>query len=105
MMLMDRHADRTSSITWAAGKGLKDTCYARVCEIRRTRRTCPANFENVRRRSLISPDKMPSEKFDIRQPFHNEMSGENSKCPRRIVGSPDILSSEAQMNFAYSGYA
>ena len=32
--------------------------YRRVREIRRTRRTCPANFENVQRGVLISPDKM-----------------------------------------------
>ncbi len=30
---------------------------------------------------LISPDKMSSEKFDIRQTFHT--SGENSKCPAK----------------------
>ncbi len=55
----------------------------RVRKIRRTRRTCPANFENVRRRSLISPDKMSSEKFDICQTFRSEMSDENSKCPAK----------------------
>ncbi len=69
----------------------------RVCEIRWTRRTCLANFENVRRRSLISPDKMSSAKFDIRQTFHSETNGENSKFPAK-----DILSGEAQMNYAYS---
>ncbi len=50
------------------------------------------------------PDKMSSEKFDIRQTFHSEMSGENSKCRRRIVGSPDKMSGKAQMNFAYSAF-
>ncbi len=55
----------------------------RVREICWTRRTCPANFENVRQRSLISPDKMSSEKFDIRQTIHSEMSCENSKCPAK----------------------
>ena len=58
-------------------------CLIRVCEICGTRRTCPTNFENVRRRSLISLDKMSSEKFDIRQTYHSETSGENSKCPAK----------------------
>ncbi len=42
-----------------------------------------AKFAGLRRMSLISPDKMSSEKFDIRQTFHGEMSGENSKCPAK----------------------
>ena len=51
----------------------KPTC--RVREIQ--------NFENVWRRSLILLDKMSSEKFDIRQTYHSEMSSENSKCPAK----------------------
>ncbi len=51
----------------------------RVLEIRRTRRTCPANFGNVRRRALV--------KF-------NQMSGEKLQ-----------MSGEAQKNFAYSAQA
>ena len=50
----------------------------RVREIRRTRRTCPANFGNVRRRAVVKSNQMSGEKL--------EMSG------------------EAQNNFAYSGY-
>ena len=52
--------------------------YIRVREIRRTRRTCPAIFENVRRRAVVKFNQMSVEKL--------EMSG------------------EAQNNFAYSEY-
>ena len=48
----------------------------RVREIRGTRRTCPAEFENVRRRAIVKSNQMSGEKL--------EMSG------------------EAQNNFAYS---
>ena len=40
--------------------------------------------------------QMSKEKFDIRQTFHSEMSGDNSKCPAK-----DKMFGEAQMNFAY----
>ena len=53
--------------------------WARVCEIRQTRRTCPAKFGNLRRRAVVEFNQMFGEKL--------EMSG------------------EAQNNFAYSAWA
>ncbi len=58
----------------------------RLPEIRRTRRTCPANFENVRRRAPRSPDKMSSEeKMNLCLPviLSLKMSDESLKCPAK----------------------
>ena len=78
----------------------RQVAHIQTIRVREIRRTCPANFENVQRRSLISPDKMPSEKFGIRQTVKCLARIPNVR--RRIVGSPDKMSGEAQMNFAYS---
>ncbi len=59
-------------------KNLEKESHFRVREIRRTRRTCPAKFGNVRRRAVVEFNQMSGEKL--------EMSG------------------EAQNNFAYSGH-
>ena len=42
-----------------------------VREVRRTRRTCPANFQNVRRRAAVKFNQMSGEKL--------QMSGEAEK--------------------------
>ncbi len=58
----------------------------RLPEIRQTRRTCPANFENVQRRAHRSPDKMSNkEKIDLCSQviLSLEMSGESLKCPAK----------------------
>ncbi len=62
--------------------------YGRLPEIRRTRRTCPANFENVRRRAPRSPDKMSSkEKMNLCSLviLKLKMSGECLKCPAKSL--------------------
>ena len=55
----------------------------RVCEIRRTSRTCPAKFGNVRRRAIVKS---------------NQMSGENLEMSSEKLE----MSGEAQNNFTYS---
>ena len=60
----------------------------RLPEIRWTRRTCPANFENVRRRAPRSPDKMSSEeKMNLCLPviLSLKMSDESLKCPAKNI--------------------
>ncbi len=47
------------------------TSTSSVREVRRTRRTCPANFQNVRRRATVKFNQMSGEKL--------EMSGEAKK--------------------------
>ncbi len=58
---------------------LKDTkthAYVRLPEIRRSRRTCPANFQNVRRRAVVKFNQMSGER--------PQMSGEAQK----VFGKP-----------------
>ncbi len=55
----------TASLTFTLGQ--KNS----VREVRRTRRTCPANFQNVRRRAAVKFNQMSGEKF--------QMSGEAKK--------------------------
>ena len=52
----------------------------RLPEIRRSRRTCPANFQNVRRRAVVKFNQMSGERL--------QMSGEAQK----VFGKPDIMS-------------
>ena len=73
----------TVTVSYRVGAILFCKLSVYTVRVRETRWTCPANFENVRRRGLISPDKMSSEKFDIHKTFHSKMSGENSKCPAK----------------------
>ncbi len=80
-----------------------------------TQRTCPANFENVWWRGLISPYKMSSESkwrtvwhIDVQRKVWYQVDilqwnvRHGSKIVwRRTEDSPDIMSGETQTNFAY----
>ncbi len=85
---------------------------SRVHEIRRTRRTCPANLENVRRGVLTAPDiasgesksrtlKCPAKCLVFTAHFTVKSLARIQNVQRRACGSQDKMSGEAHTNFAY----
>ncbi len=53
----------------------------RVREIRWTRRTCPVNLENVRRRAIVKSNQMSGEKLEMSDEAQNDFA--YSGCVRR----------------------
>ena len=55
---------------------LKQVSYidTRVLSIRRTRRTCPANFGNVRRRAVVKFNQMSGKKLEMSGQAQNKFA-------------------------------
>ena len=66
--------------------------YFRLPEIRRSRRTCPANFQNVRRRAAVKFNQISGEKL--------QMSGEAEK----VFGKPGISKTSGALNAKLAGF-